>query len=475
MTAMQGLALLVALGVVSLAATLWTARRTTPDKGSFLVADRAIHWRPGAASVAATWIWATGMFIAAEQAYKHGWPGLFWFAVPNIITLVVFSIFAAKIRARMPDGFTLSGYMREHKSARVQRLYLVTLGGLAVFSTAVNLLVGGLIVHKVTGLAFPIVTLALAAVALSYSLRSGLKASILTDYLQMAVIAVVCLTLAPWAIATIGIDTWFAGFGGITGDYTALFSGPALAVFWSFGLSTSLGLLGGPFGDQTFWQRAFAIRPNHIKPAFIGGAALFAIVPITMGALGFAAAGAGLTVDDTQLTNLAAIEGILPWWTVIPFLLYVFSGLLSTIDSNMAAVSSIVGHDGTRDPANVVRNARWAIFAMTAAAIVIANTPVTVTQLFVFYGTFRLSTTAPTIMALYWPDTSERGMFWGITSALVVGVPMSAYGNLVSGNPWFIAGASVATLTLSLGITLAATQHERRRARSTPATVGASA
>lgn len=468
MTALQGTLLLLALGTVSIIATLIASRRQVADKTSFLVADRAINWRPGSATIAATWIWATGMFIAAEQAYKHGWVGLFWFAVPNITTLIVFAWFAAKIRARMPEGFTLSAFMRDHKSRRVQRLYLLTLGGLAIFSTAVNLLAGGLIVHKITGMSFLLVTIMLALVALAYSLRSGLRASILTDYMQMGIIAVVCLTIAPWAVASIGLDTWVDGFTGIDRQYTSMFSGPGAAVFWGFGLSTTIGLMGGPFGDQTFWQRAWAIKPADIKPSFFMGAALFAIVPVTMGALGFVAAGANLDVGDTQLTNLAAIEHVLPGWVVIPFLLYVFSGLLSTIDSNMAAAASLAGHDWTDRPQNVMRNSRIAILVLTVAALVIANMDVQIVQLFVFYGTFRLSTTVPTVMALYWPDTSERGMFWGITLALVVGVPMSAYGNLIANDPWYISGASVLTLALSLGITLGMTIYERRTGTAAP-------
>lgn len=446
---MQGIGILLAIGALSLVITLVASRGTVTNKLSFLAADRDVHWRPGSATVAATWIWATGMFIASEQAYLNGWVGLMWFAVPNIACLAIFAWFAYRIRMKHPEGFTLSEYMRTTKSARVHRLYLMTLGGLAVFSSAVNLLAGGLIVGKLTGIPFTLTTLILAGIALGYSLRSGLKASILTDYVQMAIIGVVCLTLTPWVMTVVGMGTIVDGFSGFNGDVVSMFDSRGGAIFWGFGLSVSLSLIGGPFGDQTFWQRAFAMKPSHIKPAFFGGAALFAIVPITMGILGFAAAGAQVVVEDTQLTNLASIEAFLPLWAIVPFLLYVFSGLLSTIDSNLSAAASIAGHDLSKDPADVMRNSRRAMMGLTLAAVLIANIPgITVTQMFIFYGTFRLSTTVPTILALYRDRTSERGMFWGILLANVIGVPLSAYGNLNS-IPWMVAGASLTVLALS--------------------------
>lgn len=61
----------------------------------------------------------------------------------------------------------------------------------------------------------------------------------------------------------------------------------------SFGLSTAIGLISGPFGDQSFWQRAFSVKKGMIGKAFMVGALLFALVPISMGAMGFIAAGSG--------------------------------------------------------------------------------------------------------------------------------------------------------------------------------------
>lgn len=71
----------------------------------------------------------------------------------------------------MPEGITLSGYMRDkYKSDGVKRVYLFQLMGLSVLSTGVQLLAGSQVLSAATGMPFQLVTVLLAVIALSYSL-----------------------------------------------------------------------------------------------------------------------------------------------------------------------------------------------------------------------------------------------------------------------------------------------------------------
>ena len=130
-----------------------------------------------------------------------------------------------------------------------------------------------------------------------------------------------------------GMETLLAGFRGAGGDSGALFSERGIEIFLGFGLPATVGLISGPFGDQCFWQRAFCVRKDKIGRAFIMGAFLFAIVPLSMGIIGFVGAGMGYEVADISVLNFELIQILFPKWAVIPFLFMVVSGLLSTIDS----------------------------------------------------------------------------------------------------------------------------------------------
>lgn len=436
------------------------SRRSHGGKLRFLLADRSLGKWESAFSISASWIWAPALFIAAQKAYTQGLAGLFWFTVPNVMCLIIFAFFAENIRRRLPQGFTLSDYMRGRFSRRVQNLYMLELVGLAACSFAVQLLAGGKIIAALTGIPFFWVTVTLAAISLSYSLFSGLRASVVTDCAQMVWILLVGFTLVPWAIANAGgIEVVVEGLGGISGEFSSIFSGKSLDVAVTFGIPVTIGLLAGPFGDQSFWQRAFATKKEHVKSAFIWGALIFAVVPLLMSLTGFVAAGNGWTLADAATTNLETVIRLLPAWTLIPFVYMLLSGLVSTQDSNLCSVASIVGHDmvnrrkksdtaGDTGSAGVMKMSRLSMAILAAVTIAIANLPgIKILHLFLFYGTLRASTLLPTVMTLLSDNISEHGVYWGILAAILIGLPVFAYGNLTGSTQWVVTGSLFTVLS----------------------------
>ena len=139
------------------------------------------------------------------RLYTNGIPGLFWFLVPNVLCLFLFIPFAKKIRAEQPNGISLSGYMYEkYQSKKVRNVYNFELGALSVLSTAVQLLAGGKMLSLLTGLPLIATTIMLAVIAFTYSQFSGLKASVLTDALQMVFMLVTGVSLALCAFKLTG-------------------------------------------------------------------------------------------------------------------------------------------------------------------------------------------------------------------------------------------------------------------------------
>jgi len=450
-TALQGFGLLATYSAMVFLVA-WAFARGEQTKESFLVANRNVgEWR-AAFSIASAWIWAPALFVSAQKAYENGWVGLFWFLVPNALCLVIFSYFAKLMREKAPNGFTLSEYMLTRYSKRVHNAYLFQQIGLLACCLAVQLLAGGKIVATITGIPFFWVTVILAAIAVSYSILFGLRASVVTDFFKMLFIFVIGATLIPWALKMSGgLEVLKAGLYGKTGTFTSLFSGDGAALFWSFGLSTTIGLIAGPFGDQAFWQRGFAVRKEKVAGAFIKGALIFSLVPLMMSALGFIAAGANLEVKDPSIVNVEAILHLLPAWAVIPFILMIISGLVSALDSHLTAISSIGGHDLSKRAGKEGRSlsfARTSMIFLMVAAIWIANIPgIQVLYLFMLYGTLRSSTLLPTVMTLLSDRLTEKGIFWGIVSSIAIGLPIFAYGNYHQITPMIVSGSLITLFT----------------------------
>lgn len=460
---MNGILILAAYAVAMILVTvIFTRKEKNVER--FCVGSRRESWIKSALSIAAAWIWAPSLFVSTEKAYSAGWVGLFWFLVPNVLCLIFFIPFAKRIRKEMPEGITLSGYMQDkYRSEGVKRVYLFQLVGLAVLSTGVQLLAGSQILSVATGIPFGVATVLLALIALSYSQFSGIKASLLTGAVQMAFMLTVSVAFLSMGINSKGIQSLILGLSGASGDYNSLWSTEGIEIFLAFGLPTTIGLLSGPFGDQSFWQRAFAVRKDRIGRAFLTGALLFGIVPLSMGVLGFIGAGAGIEVNNLGLANFELIRKLFPAWASLPFLLMVISGLLSTVDSNLCAVSSLA-----TDIARKKRlpQAKLAMLGMLAAGILIANIPgLTVTHLFLFYGTLRASTLLPTVLTLKGVKLSAAGIQCGVISALLIGLPIFAYGSLMDSGPYKTAG-SLTTVLMSGAVAAAISRWRVHHAKS---------
>lgn len=468
-SSLQGILILLGFALPLSAIVYATTRGQAFTKLRFLLANREIGWIIGAMSTAAAWIWAPALFISAEKAYTQGWVGVFWFVVPNMLCLIVFAFFAWKLRSLFPEGFTLSGYMRQRYSKRVQNVYLLALIGLATCSFAVQLLAGASILSALTGIRYDILTIVLATIPVFYSLYSGFKGSMVSDALQIAMIYAVGALIIPWAIMEGGgFETIAKGFYGKSGTYTDLFSGDGLAATLAFGIPVTIGLLSGPFGDQSFWQRAFAIRKDSVRPAFVLAAFVFGIVPLSLSLLGFLAAGMGYEATNTARVNMEIVAALLPSWVTILFVYLLLAGLVSTLDSNLTAISSLAGHDiagryhvhgDTTDVREFSWFSRGAMVVLVIGGIAIANIPgLTILYLFLFYGTLRASTLLPTIITILKKKVSEAGMFWGILTSITIGLPVFAYGNIYKVLPLII-GGSLFTVLASGMIVLAASSR----------------
>ena len=174
-----------------------------------------------------------------------------------------------------------------------------------------------------------------------------------------------------------------------------------------------------------------------------------------MGILGFIGAGMGYAVTDIGVINFELISALLPAWAVIPFLFMIISGLLSTIDSNLCAVSSLTTDIFRK---NTMGKTKLSMALLLAAGIAVANIPgLTVTHLFLMYGTLRASTLLPTIFTLKGIRLAPQGIVAGVITAMAIGLPVFGYGN-INGIAIYKTAGSLLTVFLSGAVALAVTR-----------------
>lgn len=450
---------LAIFGIAMILITWFFARwKKWHTKEGFLVAGRQVGWFTGGASIAASWIWAPALFVSVQMAYQKGLAGIFWFTFPNVIALAIFAFLAPKIRERLPQGYTLPQYIKYRlESSRVHKVYLFPYFFYQLMAVTVQLFAGGSLVSLLTGIPLTTVMPILALIALIYTLISGLEASIVTDFVQMAMIVIIGAIVLPWTWAAAGgASAIKAGIGGLAG-ITNIFD-PGVA--FSFGIVTAIGLIAGAISDQQYWQRSFAVKKEKLVPAFIFGAILFGIVPIALSTLGFLAANPALNVVlpdgiDVSMIGVQTVANLLPAWAVFLFVIMLLSGLSSTLDSGLSAASSLWVTDVAKPQSDsaAIKSARKAMIGIAIIGLLVALGALYIPgfglkHLWWVFNTIAACVMVPTVLSLYWNRLSERGVFWGVLVAFVVGIPVFIYGNIID-KPVWIVGASLFIVAIS--------------------------
>lgn len=454
-----GYLFLIIFGIAMILVTYFFARwKRWHTKEGFLVAGRKVNWFLGGSSIAASWIWAPALFVSVQLAYEKGLAGIFWFTFPNIIALALFAFLAPAIRKKMPEGYTLPQYIKYRlQSEKAHKIYLFPYFFYQIMAVTVQIFVGGSLIYLLTGIPLTIIMPILLIIALIYTYISGLEASIVTDFVQMAMIVVIGIIVLPltWSVAG-GVSAISAGLGGLAGIRNIFDPGIA----FSLGIVTSIGLIAGALSDQQYWQRAFAIKKNQLVKAFIFGALLFGVVPIALSTLGFLGANSALGITlpagvDVSMIGVQVVATLLPAWAVFLFVIMLLSGLSSTLDSGLSAASSLWVTDVAK-PKNddeAIKSARKAMFGIAIVGLLIALAVNYIPQFGLFhlwwiFNTIAACVVVPTVLSLYWSRLSAKGVLWGVSTAFIIGLPLFIYGNFIN-NEIMIVGASLFIILIS--------------------------
>jgi Na+/proline symporter len=348
-----------------------------------------------ASSIAATWIWAPAIFVSSERAYFDGIWGYLMFLIPNILTLILFGYFADKVRNKV-DGVTLLDVV-EKADKRQKYLHLAISLTVLICSSCVQVLG----IHTLFSAWFDlpkwVSAVIISLVALGTVGKNGIKTSIITDSWKWIIMFAIGLILVVCNF----MNNPVPNFSGISGKST-------LTLWETFGVSTAIGLMFAPYVDQTFWQRVFSLEKHKVKSIFCLSALLFGLIPFLFGMIGFFQS----SINPKWSIGLAFDGGIFNGMLA----LCVIAALLSTLDSNLCAISSIIVKDFNQS----INSGRLSMVALlTLSSILMIFSSVTITNLFLIYGTIRTCAALPTILIILDKYNSKR-LFWSTLSAIII-------------------------------------------------------
>ena len=434
----------------------------TKSVDGFLVANRQVPWWMGGPSIAASWTWAMALMVSVQYSYDNGFAGAFWFTVPNVAALLIFMWLGPKIRSKLPNGYSLPEWIQHRfENKNTTLLYLVFCLYYQVMAVAVQVWAGANLLSIASGLPVSMLMPMLLVIALTYTMISGLAASIVTDFVQFLLIVIVG-GLIMFLLFNSGAGFNFEGVSGKGG------LNPFDPVFaFTVGLTTSIGLLSGSIADQQCWQRCFAIKERDIKKGFLLGGLLFGFVPLIFCCIGFLAAGQNLTLPanfDHSLVGFVLAKELLPQGIATIFVFVLLAGISSTLDSGLTATSSLSAlvrekpwqKGESAKPSMNVTFARKAMLAIGLVGLLIGYMVEFVPgfqlkYLWWFFNTIAACMIVPTILSLTWDKLTHTGILYGSVLALFLGLPIVLYGSITQ-NDKLVTATNVGVILLSLAV-----------------------
>lgn len=407
-------------------------------KENFLLADRKFETVRGMFSISAAWTWATALFLAPQLSYQFGFTGFFWVLGMNTLTLAIFGFAAYKIRQLYPTGFTFAEHIRINYGPWAHNTYILAFLLISVIALSLNIYAGSKLIETITGLNMNIAAAFLIVSAVLFSIFRGLRSTNITEIFKMLVVLATAIIVVPQVWVQVGWDTIATGMTGKTGMYGDLWgTAESVAFFLSTGIYFVFRHISLPWADNSFWQRAFVIRPDKIKRTYAAAAALFFVAPAMFATLGFVAAGTGMTIANVQLTNVAVISQMLSPWALGLVVFMLLTALTSILDSQITSITTLVGHDiipqFTRvSEQRLIDISRWSVVGIVALSWGLVNIPgVNILYFGLLTGCICMTFFVPSVVALFKPNWLEsRSMVFGILLALGVGFPIYAYASL---------------------------------------------
>jgi len=426
---------IVGLLVFFYGGTYWIStriRKTKENADGYMTAGNNVGFGISAASMTATWIWASSMYASATSGYTYGISGPIHYGLWGALMILFIYPFGKRIREVAPRAHTLAEVMhaRHGRSSQLMLAGSNVVGSL--ISLMSNFLAGGVLISMLSPLSFVQGVVIVAAGVLLYTLWSGFRASVLTDFVQVLGMLGAVAVLVPIIFFAADFPAAFeTGAANLTPEQANFFSSEA---FMNQGAPYIAAVLAYAIGNQTIAQRLFAVRKDLIKPTFVTATVGYGAMVIGVGMLGVLALYLGVTPLEGDMNNLIpqmAATYLSPVLLGV-FFLMIIGALSSTADSDLAALSSIVmadmyGQTVGKDKANprlMLSIGRITMVVASAVAVIFASLQLNILDLLVFIGALWGALVFPVIASFYWKKVTNAAFTASVIAALAIFLPV---------------------------------------------------
>ncbi|AQS51857.1 sodium:proline symporter [Paenalcaligenes hominis] len=421
------LLLLVGFYLLTFLMSLMISRRNENVDG-YMVSNSAVGFGLSAASMIATWIWAASFYASATSGFKYGLSGPIHYGFWGALMILFIYPFGRRFRKLAPEAHTLAEVIHARHGRSSQ---LIMAGSNLVgscISLMVNFTAAGALVSVLSPLSFIQGVLIAGLGVLSYTLWSGFRASVLTDFAQLVAMILAAVVIIPLIFYNAGGTDFLAdNMWRLSAEQANFFSTTAIL---EQGAPYFVAVLAYAIGNQTIAQRLFAVREDLIRSTFLTATIGYGAVVIGLGMLGLLALFAGIQPANGDMNNIIPqmASMYLPPLGIALFFILVVGSLSSTADADLCALSAIVmtdiyGKNVAKGKPNPQRMLWWGRFTMiiaTMLGVVFASLRLDILVMLVFVGALWGAIVFPVIVSFYWDRVTNRAFTTSVVSAVLL-------------------------------------------------------
>ncbi|MCC4265633.1 sodium:solute symporter family protein [Oceanimonas baumannii] len=403
-------------------------KKEKEDTDAFMVSNHSVGFGMGAASMTATWIWAASFYAAATSGYTYGVSGPLHYGLWGALMILFIYPFGRRFRALAPRAHTLGEviHARHGSSSQLILAFSNLLG--SIISLMVNFTAAGALVSVLSPLSFQTGVMIAGVGVLSYTLWSGFRASVLTDFAQLIALMAIAVVIIPAVLFAMGGPAEVMnGFDNLTAEQANLFSTDAIL---HQGAPYFVAVLAYAIGNQTISQRLFAVNEKHIKPTFLTATLGYGAIVIGLGMIGLMALTNGVEPLNGDMNNLIPqmVSSYLPPVFIGLFFILVIGSLSSTADSDLSALSAIIMADvygkniarGKADPKRMLFIGRLTMIVATMLGIIFASFSLDILVMLVFVGALWGAIVFPVIASCFWNRVTNLAFTSSVIAALIM-------------------------------------------------------
>ncbi len=316
---------------------LWISRNIASES-DYVLAGRSLGYTLTTFGIFATWFAAEGIMSATGAVYEGGIPAITAEHITWAFGIIVLGIFFS-VRLRKMELTTFGDLFRNRYGRLIEKLVTFILIPPSLFWIAGQIRAFGVVISGFSDISITVAVSIAAASVIIYTTFGGMLADSYTDLIQGLMLILGLVLLVGYMVADGGLQV----LDRIPVEHFQLSSSdaPILGRIQSW----MIGIFGTIIAVELIARILAAKSPKVAKWSTIMGGVLFIIILCLPILMGFVGTHLFESLKDSEQLIILQAEHYMPTVLFILFLGALVSAILSTVDSSLLAIGSLLAHN----------------------------------------------------------------------------------------------------------------------------------